>query len=115
MVWDAQLGGNCLGILKVLQNVAALPLAGGQVLWGKQAHGDPHCMLPLLLEQPGGYRAVHTAAHCHRNGIVQMILLLRLPGSISIDVKYTTFSEGAQPDARCKKPNIVGITMMCDR
>ena len=92
-----QLAGDGLGILKVLQDVALFPLAGGQVFWDKQAHGNPHRLLPLLPEQPGGHRAVNSAAHRHCNGIVQMILLLSLLGMISIDVKYTTFSGRVQP------------------
>ena len=97
VMWDAQLAGDGLGILKVLQDVALFPLAGGQVFWDKQAHGNPHRLLPLLPEQPGGHRAVNSAAHRHCNGIVQMILLLSLLGMISIDVKYTTFSGRVQP------------------
>ena len=45
-MWDAQLAGDGLGILKVLQDVALFPLAGGQVFWDKQAHGNPHRLLP---------------------------------------------------------------------
>ena len=103
MVGDAQLGGDGPGVLNILQDVAPLPLAGGQLLRGKQAHGDPHRLLPLLLEQPGGHRAVYAAAHRHCNGIAQMILLLSPAGSILIDVKYTTFSGGVQPKADRKQ------------
>ena len=45
-MWDAQLAGDGPGILKVLQDVALFPLAGGQVFWDKQAHGNPTACSP---------------------------------------------------------------------
>ena len=103
MVWNAQQGSNGLSVLNILKHVAPLPLARSQILWCKEAHGDSYRLLPLLLKQPSGHRTVHAAAHRHCNGIVQMILLLSLFGTISIGAKYTTFSEGVQPEAGCKK------------
>ena len=71
VVGDAQLGGHPPGVRQVLQGVAGPLPPGGQVLRPEQGQGEAGGGISLLLKQPGGSGAVHSAAHGHGDGVVQ--------------------------------------------
>ena len=65
---DAQPAANGAGIFNVIQGAAALVVCRKVgLVQAVQLHGNAYDLVALLMEQQGGHRRVHAAAHSDSN------------------------------------------------